>query len=113
MDALLAANVNPAVTLFHWDYPQGLEECGGWTHPDAHKWFGDYSEPVFQRLGDRVKLWITLNEPWCFAWLGNGAGMHAPGNSDPALAYRVGHGLLLGHGAGGGAVPGARSDRSG
>jgi beta-glucosidase len=98
VDKLLEAGVNPAITLFHWDYPQALEDRGGWKHPDARFWFGDYAETVFRTLGDRVKMWITLNEPWCHAWLGNGAGIHAPGNTSPELAYQVGHGLLLGHG---------------
>ncbi|HWD38511.1 MAG TPA: GH1 family beta-glucosidase [Fimbriimonas sp.] len=98
VDALLARKINPVVTLFHWDYPQALEDQGGWTHPDAHKWFGDYADVVFKALGDRVKHWITLNEPWCHAYLGNGAGVHAPGNKSETLPYQVGHGLLLGHG---------------
>lgn len=99
VDELLEANVEPMITLFHWDYPQALEDRGGWAHPDARHWFGDYAETVFRHLGDRVKHWVTLNEPWCFAWLGNGCGAHAPGNADPALAYKVAHGLLLGHGS--------------
>ena len=98
VDALLKNGVQPAVTLFHWDYPQALEDKGGWTHPDSSRWFGDYADVIFNALGDRVKLWITLNEPWCFAHLGNEKGIHAPGNQDPARAYAVGHGLLLGHG---------------
>jgi beta-glucosidase len=98
IDALLEHGIEPAVTLFHWDYPQSLEDRGGWAHPDASKWFGEYAEVCFKSFGDRVKFWITENEPWCHAYLGNGVGAHAPGNRDEALAYKVGHGLLLGHG---------------
>lgn len=98
IDALLAHGVTPAVTMFHWDYPQVLEDLGGWAHPDGYKWFGDYAEACFKAFGDRVMFWITENEPWCHAYLGSGVGAHAPGKKDPALAYKVGHGLLLGHG---------------
>ena len=98
VDALLANNVNPVITLFHWDYPQALEDRGGWAAPEAAKWFGDYAEVIFRAFGDRVKYWITHNEPWCHAHLGNESGIHAPGNKSAELAYKVGHGLLLGHG---------------
>ncbi len=98
IDALVEKGIQPAVTLFHWDYPQSLEDIGGWTHPDAHKWFGDYAETCFRAFGDRVKFWITENEPWCHAFLGSGVGAHAPGNTDLDLCYKVAHGLLLGHG---------------
>ncbi len=98
VDTLLRENVKPAATLFHWDYPQALEDSGGWSNPDAPQWFGEYAETVFKALGDRVDLWITLNEPWCHSWLGNGVGTHAPGNKSDSLPYQVGHGLLLGHG---------------
>jgi beta-glucosidase len=98
VDSLLENGVAPAITLFHWDYPQALEDLGGWTNPDAHRWFGDYADLVYKTLGDRVKFWITLNEPWCFSYLGNALGIHAPGNKDQARCYQVAHGLLLGHG---------------
>jgi beta-glucosidase len=98
IDTLLQHGVKPAVTLFHWDYPQALEDLGGWSHPDSHKWFGDYTETCFKAFGDRVDFWITENEPWCHAFLGNGSGAHAPGNVDPVLPYKVAHGLLMGHG---------------
>lgn len=98
LDSLLEAGIVPAATLFHWDYPQALEDLGGWAHDDAHYWFGDYAEHCYRAFGDRIKLWITINEPWCYAFLGNGIGHHAPGKKDFKLAYDVGHGLLLGHG---------------
>lgn len=98
IDALLEKGIQPAATLFHWDYPQALQDVGGWTDPDAGKIFGDYAELCFRSFGDRVKFWITHNEPWCYAFLGHGIGAHAPGLKDEALTYKVGHGLLLGHG---------------
>ena len=98
VDTLVENGIEPATTLFHWDYPTALQDLGGWGHPDAGKWFGDYAEVVFKRLGDRCKRWITLNEPWCFAYLGHGIGIHAPGETSETRPYEVGHGLLLGHG---------------
>ncbi len=98
LDSLIENGINPAITLFHWDYPTVLQAQGGWAHPDAAKWFGDFSEVVFKRLGDRCRRWITLNEPWCFAFLGHGIGIHAPGEVSETRPYEVGHGLLLGHG---------------
>jgi len=98
IDALLEKGIAPCVTLFHWDYPQALQDQGGWTNADASKLFGDYAELCFKTYGDRVKTWITHNEPWCYAYLGHGNGAHAPGFKDENLAYKVGHGLLLGHG---------------
>ena len=98
IDALLAKNIQPCATLFHWDYPQALHDRGGWTHPDASKWFGDYAEICFREFGDRVKFWITHNEPWCYAYLGHEAGVQAPGLCDQKMAFAAGHGMLLGHG---------------
>ena len=98
LDELGSKGIDPYITLFHWDYPQALHDRGGWASPDAPGWFGDYAELCFRAFGDRCKHWITLNEPWCYAFLGHGIGIHAPGvvsNSEP---FRVGHGLLLGHG---------------
>jgi beta-glucosidase len=98
IDCLLEHGIEPYATLFHWDYPQDLHDRGGWTHPDAAQWFGDYAEACFAAFGDRVKMWITHNEPWCYAFLGHGIGAHAPGLVSDSLPYEVGHGLLLGHG---------------
>jgi len=98
IDALLEAGITPCATLFHWDYPQVLQDQGGWTTPDAGKQFGDYAELCFSSFGDRVKMWITHNEPWCYAYLGHGVAAHAPGLRSETLPYQVGHGLLLGHG---------------
>lgn len=98
LDELEKYGIEPAITLFHWDYPTVLQAQGGWSHPDAGKWFGDFTEVVFKRFGDRCRRWITLNEPWCFAFLGHGIGIHAPGEVSDTRPYEVGHGLLLGHG---------------
>jgi beta-glucosidase len=98
LDALHENGIRPAVTLFHWDYPQALHDAGGWSSVDGPKWFGDYAETVFRELGDRSDFWMTLNEPWCYAYLGHGVGVHAPGIKSDSAPYEVAHGLLLGHG---------------
>jgi beta-glucosidase len=100
VDELLAAGIRPVVTLYHWDLPQELEDAGGWTNRDTAHRFADYAGLVAARLGDRVDLWTTLNEPWCAAFLGYGSGVHAPGRADPAAALSAAHHLLLGHGLG-------------
>lgn len=97
-DHLLAAGIQPKATLYHWDLPQTLQEVGGWPHRDSPDWFADYAYVVFNRLGDRVKLWATHNEPWVAAFLGYAAGLHAPGICDYSQAYQAVHHLLLAHG---------------
>ncbi len=99
VDELLTAGIKPWATLFHWDLPQILQDQGGFANPESTEWFADYTDIVTKRLGDRVKGWITFNEPWCTAFLGNMMGVHAPGIQDPPTAYRVAHNLLLAHGA--------------
>ncbi|MFI6919051.1 GH1 family beta-glucosidase [Nonomuraea spiralis] len=98
VDELLAAEISPYVTLYHWDLPQALEDRGGWTDRDTAHRFADYAQAVHDRLGDRVGDWATLNEPWVSAFLGYGNGVHAPGRRDPGAAMRSAHHLLLGHG---------------
>jgi beta-glucosidase len=98
VEALLEHGIEPLVTLYHWDLPQALEDRGGWPFRDTARWFGDYAEIVGAALGDRVRRWSTINEPWCAAMLGYAAGVHAPGRTDPAAAVRAAHHLLLGHG---------------
>jgi beta-glucosidase len=83
VDGLLAAKVRPFCTLFHWDYPTGLSDRGGWLHRDSPGWFADYTAVVAQRLGDRIGDWMTFNEPQCFIGLGHGTGTHAPGLKRP------------------------------
>ncbi|GAC1399687.1 MAG: GH1 family beta-glucosidase [Ktedonobacteraceae bacterium] len=99
VDELLIANITPFVTLYHWDLPQTLQESvGGWGSRETSYAFAEYADVVSRRLGDRVKHWITLNEPWVVAFMGNEEGRMAPGLKDSRLAYQVAHNLLLGHG---------------
>src|SRR5919106_45966 len=98
VDALVARAIEPIVTLYHWDLPQVIEDAGGWRSRDTAYRFAEYAGHVHNRLGDRVGQWLTLNEPWCSAFLGHAAGVHAPGYTDPAKAFAAGHHLLLGHG---------------
>ena len=112
VDALLAEGVRPFPTLYHWDLPQALEDAGGWPVRDTALRFADYAAVVAERLGDRVEHWATMNEPWCSAFLGYAAGVHAPGRSEPEAAYAAAHHLLLGHALGRDAIrtttPGAQ-----
>ena len=99
VDQLLAAGITPWVTLFHWDYPQALQEQGGWLNPESPRWFQNYVEVVAARLADRVDHWITLNEPQCFIGLGLGRGVHAPGEKLPLKELLLAaHHTLLAHG---------------
>ncbi|NWR57682.1 LPH hydrolase, partial [Bucorvus abyssinicus] len=99
IDALLAANIKPQVTLYHWDLPQALQNIGGWENDTIVQRFKEYAELLFQRLGDKVKFWITLNEPYNTAYLGYGVGTAAPGISlRPGRApYVVAHNLIKAH----------------
>jgi beta-glucosidase len=97
-DELLAAGIDPWVTLYHWDLPQALEDAGGWPNRDTAYRFADYAMMVFDRLSDRVDTFTTLNEPWCSAWLGYNVGVHAPGRRDYDASIAAVHHLLLGHG---------------
>jgi beta-glucosidase len=98
VDELLAAGIEPWVTLYHWDLPDELEQAGGWPARDTAERFAEYAGLAHDALGDRVRFWTTLNEPWCSAFLGYSAGEHAPGRHDPAAAVAATHHLLLGHG---------------
>lgn len=98
VDELLAHDIAPWLTLYHWDLPQALEEAGGWTNRDTAHRFADYSLSVHDVLGDRVPTWTTLNEPFCSSLLGYAAGHHAPGRQEGAAGLVAAHHLLLGHG---------------
>ncbi|MGI8458994.1 MAG: GH1 family beta-glucosidase [Propionibacteriaceae bacterium] len=98
VDELLGRGIMPWLTLYHWDLPQTLEDRGGWTQRDTAELFRDYALNVHDALGDRVRVWTTLNEPWCAAFLGYTAGVHAPGRQDVAAGLAAGHHLMLGHG---------------
>jgi len=99
VDALLAAGIQPWATLYHWDLPLTLCHRGGWLNAESPQWFADYTQAVVTRLGDRVRHWITLNEPQCFIGLGLLNGLHAPGlKLDWPDVLRAGHHALLAHG---------------
>jgi beta-glucosidase len=112
VDELLDAGIAPVATLYHWDLPQELEDSGGWTNRDTAARFAEYAAVIGRRLGDRVQMWNTVNEPWCSAFLGYGSGSHAPGRRNHADALAAAHHLLLAHGLGAqalrAATPGAR-----
>jgi len=98
VDELLEAGITPFVTLYHWDLPYALYEKGGWLNPDIAMYFRAYSTFMFDELGDRVKHWITLNEPWCSSFLGYFTGEHAPGHQNLQEAIFAAHNLLRAHG---------------
>lgn len=107
VDQLLAAGITPWVTLYHWDLPQALQDQGGWAARQTAYAFADYAQVVAARLGDRVKHWITHNEPWCASVLGHLNGQHAPGLKSPQAHLESSHHLLLSHGL---AVPVIRGE---
>ncbi len=98
VDELLEHEIEPFATLFHWDTPQALEDAGGWTARATAEAFVEYAEVVATRLGDRVRHWITHNEPWVHAWIGYAWGEHAPGRTSETDAVAAAHHLLLSHG---------------
>lgn len=99
INCLLEHGIEPWVTLYHWDLPQVLEdEFGGWLDKAIVPIFGNYARICFEQFGDRVKNWITLNEPYCSAVLGYGLGIHAPGRADANEPYVAAHNLILSHG---------------
>jgi beta-glucosidase len=98
VDELLANDIEPFATLFHWDTPQALEDAGGWPARATAEAFVEYAEAVVARLGDRVRRWMTHNEPWVHAWIGHAWGEHAPGRTCEADAVAAAHHLLLSHG---------------
>jgi beta-glucosidase len=112
VDGLLARNIAPILTLYHWDLPQALEDGGGWLNRETAHRFGDYSGIVAQRLGDRVHTWITINEAAVVSLMGYGLGMEAPGRALMFDSFPATHHVLLAHGLGvaavRAAVPGAR-----
>ena len=97
-DALLEHGITPLPTLYHWDLPQGLQRRGGWPARDTARYFADFAEQVARRLGDRITLWITHNEPQVAAHLGHEHGVHAPGTRGLGGALQAAHHLLLAHG---------------
>ena len=106
VDELLAHDISPLITLYHWDLPQELEDAGGWTNRDTAARFAEYAAVMGAALGDRIQTWTTLNEPWCSAYLGYSAGVHAPGVTDHAASLSAVHHLNLAHGLGNTALRG-------
>ncbi|MBN9886537.1 GH1 family beta-glucosidase [Salipiger abyssi] len=97
-DAMLERGLKPYATLYHWELPSALADLGGWRNRDIAHWFGDFTETIMRRLGDRIDTVATINEPWCVAWLGHFLGGHAPGLRDIRAAARAMHHVLLAHG---------------
>ena len=98
VDGMLERGLQPWATLYHWDLPQYLQDRGGWANRDTVDAFLEFADAKTHRLGDRVKHWITHNEPWCTSIIGNFEGWHAPGNTDFKTALQVAHHVLLSHG---------------
>jgi beta-glucosidase len=98
VDELLGADIMPWLTLYHWDMPQALQENGGWTNRDVVSRFLDYAGTMHDALGDRVKVWTTLNEPWCSSFLSYTGGEHAPGHTSISEGLLAAHHQLLAHG---------------
>ena len=94
VDCLLENNISPNATLYHWDLPAALD----WEARDTAEAFAVYADVITRHLGDRVKIWSTLNEPWCSSILSYGLGGHAPGKTDRSLGLRTAHHQLLAHG---------------
>ena len=95
---LKAAGVEPVVTLYHWDLPQGLHDRGGWASRETVDAFVRYADVVSSALGDRVKHWKTHNEPWVASFIGHRDGAFAPGHTDFTEALTAAHHILLSHG---------------
>ena len=99
VDALLEHGIEPLATLYHWDLPAALDDRGGWLNPDSTDWFADYARIVYRRLDDRVRRWLTVNEPAVVADGGYLRGTMAPGHRNRFEAPIAAHHLLLAHGA--------------
>ncbi|KAM9851169.1 lactase/phlorizin hydrolase-like [Aulostomus maculatus] len=98
IDGLLAYNITPMVTLYHWDLPQALQNISGWENEDMIDIFNDFCDFCFATFGDRVKFWMTFNQPHTIAWSGYGLGQIPPNVRNPGTApYRVAHNLIKAH----------------
>jgi len=100
IDLLIENDIEPIATLYHWDLPQYLEDDGGWANRATALAFETYAKACAENFGDRVTQWITLNEPWCTAFLGYYTGVHAPGKTNAELAIAAAHHTALAHGYG-------------
>ncbi|MDC0116234.1 GH1 family beta-glucosidase [Octadecabacter sp.] len=97
-DGMLERGLKPCATLYHWELPATLADIGGWTNPDIVKTFGDFTETIMGRIGDRMHSVAPINEPWCVGWLSHFLGIHAPGLRDIRATARAMHHILLAHG---------------
>ncbi|MFZ7089808.1 GH1 family beta-glucosidase [Primorskyibacter sp. 2E233] len=97
-DAMLERGIKPCATLYHWELPSALADLGGWRNRDIASWFGDYTQTLMSRIGDRMYSVAPINEPWCVAWLSHFMGYHAPGLRDIRATARAMHHVLLAHG---------------
>lgn len=97
IDGLLEEGIDPYVTLYHWDLPQALQDHGGWANRDCAKYFADYAAKAYGLYADRVKHWVTFNEPWVATTYGCIEGIHAPGRQDLSYAFQSAHQMLIGH----------------
>ncbi|KAG6457619.1 hypothetical protein O3G_MSEX010370 [Manduca sexta] len=98
INEMLKYNIEPMVTLYHWDLPQKLQELGGWANPHIVDWYGDYARTMFQLFGDRVKYWITINEPYQVCYQGYGDVLKAPRLNLKGIGeYMCGKNILLAH----------------
>lgn len=100
VDGLLEAGIEPMATLYHWDLPAALDDRGGWLNRDVASWFSDYAQTVVSALGDRVAMWVTINEPWVIATGGYLHGGLAPGHRNTYEGPIATHNILRAHGAG-------------
>jgi beta-glucosidase len=98
VDGLHERGIAPMATLFHWDLPQRLQDCGGWESRDVAYRFADYAAVVFAALGPSVPVWLTINEPKTVVQNGYLSGIHAPGLVDPQAAHLAAHHLQFAHG---------------
>lgn len=98
VDGLVARDIEPWLTLYHWDLPQALQDRGGWANRESTEWFAQYASLMADRFGDQVTNWITINEPWVTAFLGHLDGSFAPGLQDWSTALAAAHHQLVGHG---------------
>ncbi len=99
VDELLKNDIEPIVTLFHWDMPAALDDRGGWLNRDSADWFAEYGAAAYRVLDDRVKKWATLNEPWVVTDGGYLHGALAPGHRNKYEAPIASHNLMRAHGA--------------
>lgn len=100
VDELLAANIKPFPTVYHWDHPAVLDETGGWTNRDMAYYFADFASLLTEHFSDRISNWITINEPFVVALMGHHLGVFPPGLKDVKAASAAIHHLLLAHGLG-------------